>query len=104
MNLPAISTTFLTNFRSLFKEKVVILEKMPKIYIHCYYFAKKYAQDEKSQRSMEELKIEAIDLIRSKIDNQCQCEELTIEIVRSVAPNKDMIRVTFLLDRDILFT
>lgn len=96
MNLPALATTFLHNFRGLLKANVEAehwsqLDLSAPI-VHVYAFSK--ADDKIADMTSEvcnQLKVDSI-------------EGLSVNFVRNVAPNKDMFRITFPLSLELLKT
>ncbi|XP_015920807.2 tRNA (guanine(37)-N(1))-methyltransferase isoform X1 [Parasteatoda tepidariorum] len=87
MNLPAIALTFLPFFDNLLARESVKFSKRRTI-VHCYYFRKK---DENDLNVLEEyLKGDVV-------------EKSEISVVRVVAPNKYMMRVTYELPEGVLF-
>jgi len=111
MNLPAIATSFLKHLRGMLGAQNGLCQasSLPQVHIHCYYFAKKHhppqgATDNVGRpRSQDELKVEAVEIVRREIDSDCRCDHFQLEAVRSVAPGKDMMRLTFALEPDLLF-
>ncbi|XP_075225165.1 tRNA (guanine(37)-N(1))-methyltransferase-like [Lycorma delicatula] len=94
MNLPSTAVNYITEFHGLFTETEYKL--IPKdIFIHLYCFIKSPSKDEKYLMNC------AKELVESSLGKKLNviCE---IFKVRHVAPNKDMFRVSFLLDSDIL--
>uniref|UniRef100_A0A915JQ92 tRNA wybutosine-synthesizing protein 2 homolog n=1 Tax=Romanomermis culicivorax TaxID=13658 RepID=A0A915JQ92_ROMCU len=108
MNLPAKATEFLKFFLDVLSGVQLTerakqnLEKI-KIFVHCYYFAKKYYSNAHGERNSEDVKLEATDIIKKEFnDATSEIKDLRVDFVRSVAPSKHMMRATFSINRDIL--
>ncbi|XP_013774433.1 tRNA (guanine(37)-N1)-methyltransferase-like [Limulus polyphemus] len=94
MNLPASAVEFLDVFKGLFEdEDANVRDSAVMPVIHCYCFTKE-ATLTKAAVSMVEQVLEC------SLTSDSQLEVLH---VRSVAPNKEMMRVTFTMPREILF-
>lgn len=95
MNLPAIAVEFLDVFHNLFSDEEIIKisTKKPKIHVYCF------VKLGKSENPFDAAKL----LVEEKIQTSL-CPETLIEIqyVRNVAPNKEMLRVSFFLTQTIL--
>lgn len=95
MNLPAIAVEFLDVFHDLFTDEEIckITSKKTKIHVYCF------VKVEKNEKATDIAKL----LIEEKI-NTTLCHETLIDVhyVRNVAPNKDMMRVSFFLTQTIL--
>ena len=93
MNLPALGIEFLDVFPRLLSDIKIDSEEycsvvMPKVYCYCF---------SKSEDPETDVKARAESIL-----GQCLPESYIIHTVRSVAPNKDMMRITFNLNEDIL--
>lgn len=86
MNLPAMATTFLNTFVGLLKEQADCSE--PTVHVYCF------TQCENNAQEGQKLAETGLGRPISKL--------LGVHFVRSVAPNKDMMRVDFKLTPDIL--
>uniref|UniRef100_A0A3Q1K030 tRNA (guanine(37)-N1)-methyltransferase n=2 Tax=Anabas testudineus TaxID=64144 RepID=A0A3Q1K030_ANATE len=89
MNLPAMALEFLDAFRGLLKQERPCVENLPTV--HCYSFSKADNPDtDVVQRASHSLGF--------PLEKQC-----SVHFVRNVAPNKDMMCVTFTLPEEVLF-
>ncbi|XP_043464418.1 tRNA (guanine(37)-N1)-methyltransferase [Leptopilina heterotoma] len=95
MNLPAIAVEFLDVFQDLFTDEEIIDVSTKKTKIHVYCFVK----PEKNEKATDIAKLLVEENIKTEL-----CSETLIEIhnVRNVAPNKEMMRVSFFLTQKIL--
>lgn len=95
MNLPALAVEFLDVFSDWLSAEEIekVCTKPPTIHVYCFI---KIGKDEDLQASTRRL-------VEEKLDAKLSTETLkAIHHVRNVAPNKEMMRVSFLLTRDIL--
>lgn len=95
MNLPALATEFLDVFRDWLspEEAERVAEKPPTVHLYCFV---KLGKDE------DPVKISKL-VVEDKLGSILSDESLVdIRNVRNVSPNKEMMRVSFLLTRDIL--
>ena len=92
MNLPALATTFLPNFRGIIDkasyEKLREVKNVPKV--HVYAFSK--AED-----STEDLTKECCNQLEVK-----EIKDISVNYVRDVAPKKIMYRVSFPLTFEMM--
>lgn len=91
MNLPSIAVTFLPSFKLLFSvEELKQIKHLPKIHVYCFV---------KGERDPKEM---AQELVESQLG--CTLGDSVEEIffVRNVAPNKDMMRVSFQLTDNMI--
>lgn len=100
MNLPDIAFQFLNNFNGLLKDVPEIVDcsyQIPGLQIHCYCFVKNIADEEDERRYVIDHAIKCLghSIEPSEID-QVYC-------VRKVAPNKNMYRISFHLNQNILY-
>lgn len=113
MNLPDSAIDFLDCFRGIFsgsageRDLSGIYTNMPMVHCHCF--------TRELQPDMAEADIrQVIFVTRCKGRTDCDCqrvesklghklEEVTLHMVRSVAPNKDMYCISFRLPRDVAF-
>uniref|UniRef100_A0A182LVP9 tRNA (guanine(37)-N1)-methyltransferase n=1 Tax=Anopheles culicifacies TaxID=139723 RepID=A0A182LVP9_9DIPT len=91
MNLPAMAVEHLVHFPGLLKSEDIVLHKKPLVHVYC--FAKGVEDKKQIARELVErwLGMEVEDMLKE------------IAFVRNVAPNKDMMRVSFYLTEDLLF-
>ncbi|XP_064490241.1 tRNA (guanine(37)-N1)-methyltransferase-like [Ornithodoros turicata] len=91
MNLPSNATEFLDAFVGVLEREPAISSDTRPPIVHCYYFEKQDKED-KSAR--------ALQLVQEAVGKEVATAEM--KFVRSVAPNKDMMRVTFELPLSIM--
>lgn len=90
MNLPALALEFLDAFRGLLgPEPDQSFSNLPRV--HCYGFSK----EDDPQRDVVE-RAEAS--LKTNLQGQC-----SVHLVRNVAPNKEMMCVSFTLPRGVLY-
>ena len=91
MNLPAIATTFLPNFRGILDsetyEKLKNIQILPTI--HVYAFSKPENSQDLIKECCNELEVSEI-------------QDIKVNYVRDVAPNKIMYRISFPLTFEIM--
>lgn len=92
MNLPALAVEHLENFVGLLREESPV--SVPNCLVHVYCFAKGIKDSKNIAREMVEHNMMV------KFENNLK----EIAFVRNVAPNKDMMRVSFYLTNTILFS
>ncbi|XP_077586936.1 tRNA (guanine(37)-N(1))-methyltransferase isoform X2 [Stigmatopora nigra] len=90
MNLPALALDFLDSFRGLLHQETPCDENLPTV--HCYGFSK----DDNPERDMVERASLALGFT---LEDRC-----SVHFVRNVAPNKDMLCVSFTLPKEVLFS
>ena len=93
MNLPALAVEFLDSFQGLFTAIPPDLRgslQLPTI--HCYSFSK-------SEFPVED----ALKMVERQLGVCLQKETFTVSQVRNVAPNKEMMRVSFALPAEVAF-
>lgn len=90
MNLPALAIDFLDAFRGLLPHKPPSDAQLPTV--HCYGFSK---EDDPARDVM----LRASEIIGFSLEN---CS--TVHFVRNVAPNKDMMCVTFTVPKEVLYS
>lgn len=91
MNLPALAVTFLSAFRNLYTiDEMKSLKTFPFVHVYCFI------KGEGDTKRM------AKELVEKEIGLELKDNLDEIYFVRNVAPNKYMIRVSFLLNEDIL--
>jgi tRNA (guanine37-N1)-methyltransferase len=98
MNLPAMAVEFLDAFVGLLKDNdsnISSLSNLPEPLVHVYCFVKGLNSDSKelAKQLAEEY------LLGHKLNENLK----EIFFVRNVAPNKDMMRISFYLTNDFLF-
>ena len=95
MNLPALAITFLGVFRGLFKDcpdlKEASSSLLPKV--HVYGFSK-------AENKAADIQARCERYLGEKLDS-VHLEE--VSFVRNVAPNKDMLRASFLVPKTVMF-
>jgi len=99
MNLPAIAIEFLDAFRGLILEDDLVTDGLKRDaltlpIIHCYCFSKSADVVEDARRRTEES-------LGVALSSASGC---TVRIVRNVAPNKEMLCVTFTLPLSLLIS
>ena len=93
MNLPASAVEFLDVFRGLFRVVPVDLRKTVQLpTVHCYCFLKSQVPEE-----------DALKLVEANLGANLPEGSYTISLVRDVAPNKLMMRVSFQLPAEVAF-
>lgn len=90
MNLPALALEFLDAFRGLLDQGLSCDVNLPQV--HCYGFSKEYDR----QRDMVERASASLGLSQ---EGPC-----SVHLVRNVAPNKEMMCVTFTIPKEVLFS
>ncbi|XP_070698712.1 tRNA (guanine(37)-N(1))-methyltransferase [Pempheris klunzingeri] len=90
MNLPALALDFLDAFRGLLQQEPCCDESLPTV--HCYGFSKD------SNPETDVVK-RASHSLGFPLENRC-----SVHFVRNVAPNKDMLCVSFTLPKEVLFS
>ena len=93
MNLPALAVGFLDSFEGLFTAIPPNLRDSLQLpTIHCYSFSK-------SEFPMED----ALKMVERQLGVCLQKDTFTVSKVRNVAPNKEMMRVSFALPAEVAF-
>nr|XP_057947504.1 tRNA (guanine(37)-N1)-methyltransferase [Doryrhamphus excisus] len=90
MNLPALALEFLDAFKGLLCQESVREENVPIVY--CYGFSK----DDNPEKDVMD---KASQSIGFPLENRC-----SVHFVRNVAPNKDMMCVSFPIPKEVLFS
>ena len=90
MNLPALALDFLDAFKALLPHSPSSDAQLPTV--HCYGFSK---EEEPARDVMQR----ASDTIGFSLEN---CS--TVHFVRNVAPNKDMMCVSFTVPKEVLYS
>lgn len=90
MNLPALALDFLDAFRGLLQQEPSCEETLPTV--HCYGFSK----DNDPETDVVK---RASCSLGFPLEDRC-----SVHFVRNVAPNKDMMCVTFTLPKEVLFS
>lgn len=95
MNLPASAETFLNSFRGLLRgclnEDLEAVFHPPLVYLYCF---------EKGGGPSSEV----YDRVRRHLDFSLEDASIKKHCVRKVAPNKDMLRLEFILPREVLLS
>ena len=97
MNLPASSVEFLDVFQGLFGDVPEGLRSSFKLpLVHCYCFVKTDSEQEQEACALQQVtaNLGSVDL--------CS-EDCVVEVVRSVAPNKVMVRISFKLPPEVAY-
>ncbi|XP_039597016.1 tRNA (guanine(37)-N1)-methyltransferase [Polypterus senegalus] len=89
MNLPALAVQFLDAFKNLLEEPDTSKAVLP--HIHCYSFSK---HDDPAEDVMKQ----AEDVLNCELRSHC-----SVHLVRNVAPNKEMVCITFQIPREVIF-
>ncbi|XP_043553179.1 tRNA (guanine(37)-N1)-methyltransferase isoform X1 [Chiloscyllium plagiosum] len=87
MNLPGLAIEFLDVFRQLF-EKQNLVDALPTV--HCYSFSK-------SNEPAKDIQRRAEDFLGTSLEGRC-----SIHLVRNVAPNKEMMCISFKVPAEVL--
>ncbi|XP_077394691.1 tRNA (guanine(37)-N(1))-methyltransferase [Festucalex cinctus] len=90
MNLPALALEFLDAFRGLLQAEPPCENNLPTV--HCYGFSK----DDNPERDMVERASLALGF---PLEGCC-----SVHFVRNVAPNKDMLCISFTIPQEVLFS
>ncbi|CAL8272894.1 unnamed protein product [Merluccius merluccius] len=90
MNLPALALEFLDAFRGLLDPELCGDANLPTVY--CYGFSK----DDDPEKDMMEKASESLGF---SLEGRC-----SVQFVRNVAPNKDMMCVRFTIPKEVLFS
>lgn len=91
MNLPAISVTFLHVFKQIFTaDQLENIKTLPLIHIYCFV------------KGVEDCKKMAQELVENELNSSISEAIDEIYLVRNVAPNKNMMRVSFHLTENMI--
>ncbi|XP_053663853.1 tRNA (guanine(37)-N1)-methyltransferase [Anopheles marshallii] len=90
MNLPAMAVEHLVHFPGLLKGADIVLHKKPLVHVYCF------------AKGVEDKKQIARELVEQWLGTEVEDKLKEIAFVRNVAPNKDMMRVSFYLTEDLL--
>ncbi|XP_058053441.1 tRNA (guanine(37)-N1)-methyltransferase [Anopheles bellator] len=90
MNLPAMAVEHLEHFPGLFKGQTFALKTKPLVHVYCF------------AKGVDDKKIIAQKLVEHWLGTEVLENLKEIAFVRNVAPNKDMMRVSFYLTDDTL--
>ncbi|XP_053674332.1 tRNA (guanine(37)-N1)-methyltransferase [Anopheles nili] len=91
MNLPAMAVEHLEHFSGLLHGETIRLRLKPLVHVYCF------------AKGVEDKKDIARKLAEHWLGSELKDELKEIAFVRNVAPNKDMMRVSFYLTEDLLF-
>ncbi|XP_053690065.1 tRNA (guanine(37)-N1)-methyltransferase [Sabethes cyaneus] len=92
MNLPALAVEHLVNFVGLLQTETLKLIQLPMVHLYCF------------AKGIEDSKIIARHMVESSMGFPLDTNLIEIAFVRNVSPNKDMMRVSFNLTEEILFS
>ena len=91
MNLPAMAVEFLDSFVGLFQQSSCKLTGRTSLpFVHCYYFSKSNNLEQDTREAVERV-------LGCRLD-----EEVSIRMVRNVAPSKEMMCIKFRLPESVL--
>lgn len=91
MNLPAISVTFLHAFKQIFTaDQLEHIKTLPLIHVYCFV------------KGVEDCKEMAQELVENELNSSISEAIDEIFLVRNVAPNKNMMRVSFHLTENMI--
>lgn len=90
MNLPALALEFLDSFRGLLHQEHSCIDNLPTV--HCYGFSK----DDNPE-------MDVVDRASRSLGFTLQ-QRCSVHFVRNVAPNKDMLCVSFTIPKEVLFS
>lgn len=91
MNLPASAVEFLDAFRGLLSGSVPVGDaRVPPMSVHCYCFSKE-----------QDIEKDAVAMVENNLG--CTIELPNVHNVRNVAPNKEMMCVSFEMPTDVLW-
>jgi len=94
MNLPALAITFIDVFQGLFKDSAHLRDSakvLPKV--HVYAFSK-------SEEPIKDIKAQCEHYLGTELDTD---HLEAVHFVRNVAPNKEMMRASFFVPKNVLF-
>ncbi|XP_058834475.1 tRNA (guanine(37)-N1)-methyltransferase [Topomyia yanbarensis] len=92
MNLPALAVNHLVNYVGLCKEDTLEITKFPLVHVYCF------------AKGTDDKKVIAQSMVEQSIGFSLNSNLKEIALIRNVAPNKDMMRVSFYLTDEILFS
>lgn len=92
MNLPALAVEHLDNYVGLLRGETLKITHFPIVHVYCF------------AKGVEDKKILAREMVEKNMGIPLADNLKEISFVRNVAPNKDMMRVSFLLTQEILFS
>lgn len=90
MNLPALAVEHLENYVGLLQNEAIEIKHFPLVHVYCF------------AKGVEDNKLLARNLVETNMGIQLGGNLKEIAFVRNVAPNKDMMRVSFYLTKEIL--